>query len=151
MTAIQHGAYVETAAQLAGIQKVTYYDWLKRGKAVQQMLDEAHENEQPAITAHEANCVNFANAVFKAMAESEMRDLAAIDNAAQTGTWQAAAWKLERKHHSRWGRKVAVTDEKGGNFFEGMARAWAEALEDDSGMIETEEKPLLGNGNGSQP
>ena len=154
VAAIQRGSYVETAAQLAGINKVTYYEWLKRGKAVQAMLDEAHENEQPDISAHDANCANFANAVFRAMAEAEVRDVTAIDTAAQQGTWQAAAWKLERKHHTRWGRKVAVTDEKGGNFFEGMAKAWANALEqdaDDQPFIEGEViRPALNGGsNGS--
>lgn len=153
VAAIQRGSYVETAAQMAGIQKFTYYEWLKRGKAVQAMLDEAHEDEQPDITAHDANCVNFSNAVFRAMAEAEVRDLTAIDNAAQQGTWQAAAWKLERKHHARWGRKVAVTDNEGGNFFEGMAKAWATALESDSDdkFIEGEiVKPqITSRGNGS--
>jgi hypothetical protein len=152
VAAIQRGSYVETAAQLAGINKVTYYDWLKRGQAVQAMLDEAHEDEQPDISTHDANCANFSNAVFRAMAEAEVRDVTAIDNAAQQGTWQAAAWKLERKHHSRWGRKVAVTDEQGGNFFDGMAKAWANALAADVNelpTIEGESVEVIGRTNGS--
>jgi hypothetical protein len=86
------------------------------------------------------------------MAEAEVRDVTAIDNAAQQGTWQAAAWKLERKHHSRWGRKVAVTDEQGGNFFDGMAKAWANALAADVNelpTIEGESVEVIGRTNGS--
>ena len=150
VAAIQRGAYIETAAQLAGISKPTFYDWLKRGQAISAMLDEAHENEQPDISAHEADLANFSNAVNRALAESEVRDITAIDTAAQQGTWQAAAWKLERKHHQRWGRKVAVTDEQGGNFFEGMARAWAEALQADDGIvIDVEPANRIGKVNGS--
>ena len=153
VAAIQRGAYIETAAALAGVPVSTFYDWLKRGKAVRQTLQEAHENEQPDISAHDANCANFSEAVEKAIAQAEVRDLQAIDDAAQSGQWQAAAWKLERKHHSRWGRKVAVTDNEGGNFFAGMARAWAEALGEDSDtdtIPGTVERPRLesidGNG-----
>ena len=36
------------------------------------------------------------------MAEAELRDVMVINRAAQT-TWQAAAWKLERKYPNRWG------------------------------------------------
>lgn len=132
VAAIQRGAYIETAAALAGIHKSTFYDWLKIGRETLKACAEAHEDQQPAITPHQAACANLADAIEKAMAQSEVRDIKAIDDAAQAGQWQAAAWKLERKHHQRWGRKVALTDEKGGNFFDGMARAWAEALEQDA-------------------
>ena len=149
VAAIQRGAYIETAAALAGIPKSTFYDWLKRGKQIRSMLAEAHENEQPAITAHDVNCAHFSDAIEKAVAHSEIRDLQAIDDAAQNGQWQAAAWKLERKHHARWGRKVAVTDNEGGNFFAGMAKAWADALNEADEAIPGEvERPLIERPNG---
>ena len=132
VAAIQRGAYVETAVAMAGVSKQSFYNWMKRGRHVLNMMAEAHENEQPDISTHDANCANFVDAIERAQAQSELRDLQAIDQAAQNGQWQAAAWKLERKHHARWGRKVAVTDEQGGNFFDGMARAWATALENET-------------------
>jgi hypothetical protein len=137
VSAIQRGAYIETAAAMAGINKTTFYGWIKKGKAINDMLDQASENQKPAITTQDANLVNFYNSVQKAQAESEIRDIAVIDSAAQQGQWAAAAWKLERKHHSRWGRKVAVTDEQGGNFFDGMAKAWANALAADVNKLPT--------------
>ena len=63
--ALRAGAYIETAAALSGINKSTLYEWLKRGKQGSQGLH-----------------VEFSNAVKKAMAESELRDLINIDNAA---------------------------------------------------------------------
>ena len=88
--AIRAGAYVETAAAYAGINKSTFYDWLKKGA---RGLD-------PAF-------VEFSNAIERALASSEMRDIVTITKAADVH-WQAAAWRLERKHPNRWGRRQHV-------------------------------------------
>jgi hypothetical protein len=149
---ILRGAYIETAAAVAGINKTTFYDWLKRGRQVINTLEQAAEGQQPDISAHDIDCAKFANAIEKASAASELADVELVTSAAESGNWQASAWKLERKHHQRWGRKVAVTDHAGGNFFDGMARAWAKALESD--VREPEyldgevERPLIEGGNG---
>jgi transposase len=89
--ALRRGAYVETAAALAGIDKTTLYDWLKRG---------GREEEGPFV--------EFSHAVQKAQAEAEMRDLDRVDAAAQAGTWQASAWRLERRSPERWSRRTSV-------------------------------------------
>ena len=86
---LRAGAYVETAAAAAGISKETLYSWLRRGAA----------DEVPFAA--------FAEAVEKAQALAEMRDLALIGKAAET-EWTAAAWRLERKFPSRYGRRQAV-------------------------------------------
>lgn len=145
------GAYIETAAQAAGISKDTFYRWLKTGKQVRDWINESAEGQEPDITPHQAACAEFSDAVQRAIAESELNDIEVINGAAEGGAWQAAAWKLERKHHQRWGRKVAVTDNQGGNFFEGMAAAWAKALQADQpdDFIEGElGSPLIEGGNG---
>ena len=134
VAAIQRGCYVETAAAMNGIAKDTFYRWLKQGAAIA-------AEEQPCITPHDEAMRDFSDAIKIATAQAEFRDVLVIDEAAQNGQWQAAMTRLERKHPQRWGRKVALTDEKGGNFFEGMARAWATALEadtDDQSFIEGE-------------
>jgi Holliday junction resolvase-like predicted endonuclease len=46
----------------------------------------------------------FAAAVKKARAEAEAQALRQVRQAAAEGTWQAAAWYLERAHSERWGR-----------------------------------------------
>ena len=85
--AIRNGAYIETAAALAGISKDTLYAWLRKG-----------------ARAQGGKFRVFSDAVEKAMAEAEQDDLLIIKRAAQEGIWQAAAWRLERKHPERWGR-----------------------------------------------
>lgn len=127
VAAIQRGAYVETAANMAGINTDTFYEWLRKGARMHDVVKKGKKIIRP----ENQRLIEFSVAIQKATAQGEMRDIVAVDNAAQAGAWQAAAWKLERRNYTRWGRKVAITDDQGGNFFAGMARAWAAALESD--------------------
>jgi transposase len=89
--AIGAGNYIETAAAYAGISKNTLYEWLKRGRR-----------------AKKADIyTEFVEAVEKAMADAEVRDVAQIAQASSI-YWQASAWRLERKYPDRWGRKTAI-------------------------------------------
>ncbi|MBW2636985.1 MAG: hypothetical protein JRC86_05605 [Deltaproteobacteria bacterium] len=99
--AIRMGNYIETAAAYAGVNKVTLYDWLRRG---QREKDRVAKNPRAKIRVKERPFVEFSNAVEKALAEAEMRDVAIIGEAAEK-QWQAAAWRLERKFPARWGRR----------------------------------------------
>ena len=87
VNALRGGNYQETAAQFAGIDEATFYRWMERG---------ASEDE--------GIYCEFRKAVERAKSQAEVRDLALIDKAAQNGSWQAAAWKLERKFPQKWGR-----------------------------------------------
>ena len=100
--AIKAGNYIETAAAYAGINKSTLYDWLKRGEREKQRVA---KNPRYRIRKSEKIYVEFSDAVEKALAEAEMRDVLLIGKAAEE-QWQAAAWRLERKFPDRWGRKV---------------------------------------------
>lgn len=128
--ALRAGAYIETAAALAGISKETFYQWLKRGKAY-------HAAPEPNMDDH--LCGELSDAVGRAMAEAEMRDLLVIDRAAngedakyerrsdgtlildergrpvllresKDGNWSAAAWRLERKYPKKWAKTEKTMD-----------------------------------------
>ena len=90
IVAVRNGNYIETAAQFAGINKDTLYRWLHLG--AQQDTGAYHD---------------FSDALHKALAQSEMMDVATITRAS-ADQWQAAAWRLERKFPDRWGRTVKV-------------------------------------------
>lgn len=90
LTAIRAGNYIETAAAWAGIDKVTLYDWLKQGAA------------QDA-----GKFKDFSNAVAEALAHAEIADLNHVGEAAKRGDWRAAAWRLERRNPTKWGRQDA--------------------------------------------
>lgn len=100
--AIKAGNYIETAAAYAGISKSTLYDWLKRGEREKQRVA---KNPSYRIRKSEKIYVEFSDAVEKALAEAEMRDVLLIGKAAEE-QWQAAAWRLERKFPERWGRRI---------------------------------------------
>lgn len=86
VNAIRAGAYIETAAAAAGINKTSLYAWLKKGERYPGTIFSA-----------------FADAVNEALAQAEMRDVLAISKAAGED-WRAAAWRLERKFPGRWGQ-----------------------------------------------
>jgi len=85
------GNYIETAAAAAGVSSSTMRDWLRRGaRARSGIYRELHE------------------AVNKATAEAEAKDVIRISKAASSGEWRAAAWKLERRYPERFGQKLTV-------------------------------------------
>lgn len=98
---IKSGNYIETACAYVGINKSTFYEWLKRGAREK---DRVEKNPRAKVRKSEKPYVDFSNAVEKALAQAEIRDVAIIGKAAEEN-WQAAAWRLERKFPERWGRK----------------------------------------------
>ena len=87
LAAVRAGNYIETAAAWAGVSKQTIYEWLRTG---------SRQEKGPYR--------DFSDAVGMALAHAEISDLSNIGDAAKTN-WQAAAWRLERRNPSRWGRK----------------------------------------------
>lgn len=98
---IRSGNYIETACAYVGINKSTFYDWIKRGAREK---DRVAKNPKARVRKDEQPFVDFSNAVERALAHAEIRDVAIIGKAAEEN-WQAAAWRLERKFSDRWGRK----------------------------------------------
>lgn len=85
--AISAGNTRRTAAVYAGIGERTLYTWLARRSGPYEQ---------------------FRQAIEKAEADAIVATVTLIRQAAQTGTWQAAAWWLERMHPGEFGRKDRV-------------------------------------------
>ena len=81
LDAISKGATYELACHYGGIAKDTFYNWL---------------NTKP----------DFSDAIKNAEGSAVVKWLEQIDKAAEGGTWQAAAWKLERRYPHQYGRTV---------------------------------------------
>ena len=96
---IAEGNYFKTATLAVGISETTFYRWKERG-----------ERAKSGIYR------KFWESVKRAEAEAEQKYLGVIKDAANDGTWQAAAWYLERKHFDKWGKKEKheVTGKDGG-------------------------------------
>ncbi len=99
---LKDGNYVETACAIVGLAKSTFYDWTNWGR---QARDKVNKDPNAKLTKNERICLDFSDAIKKASAEAEARDLYLIGQAAKY-SWQAAAWRLERKFPDRWGRKT---------------------------------------------
>jgi hypothetical protein len=99
---LRNGAYIETAMNFVGIPRERFYEWNKKAMAELKERDDAEAANINRAEKDEIYVV-FHNAIKKAMAEAELLDLKVISEAAQKGNWQAAAWRLERKHPDRYG------------------------------------------------
>ena len=84
---VRIGNYITVAAQACNVDETTIYKWIKEG-------EQGKDKEK----------IEFSNAIKRARAEAEMRNVKIIKEAALE-TWQAAAWWLERTNYNRWGRK----------------------------------------------
>ena len=95
---VRAGNYPEVAAQAAGIDRATYYRWMEKG-----------ENSDGIYS-------DFRDAIKEAQATAESHAVTIIRKASMDGTWQAAAWFLERSKAERWRRKenVELTGSDGG-------------------------------------
>jgi len=113
LEALKSGCYLDTAASYAGISQATLFNWLARGKKERDRL-EVFPDSKPDET--EVVFLEFLVAVEKVRAESELRAVMQIQQAASTGTWQASAWYLERSYPKKWGRTdhTEVTGADGG-------------------------------------
>ena len=88
IAAIRNGNTYEASANYGGICYSLLREWIVRGE----------EDES-------GDFLEFVEAVKKAEAEAEVESVALIRRSAQDGQWQAAAWFLERRKPSDWGRK----------------------------------------------
>ena len=111
VAAVRAGSYLDDASALAGIGRSTLFLWLSEGRDAQ-----AKAENGLALTNREKSCLEFMDAVESARAEAQLRNVAIIQRAANEGTWQAAAWFLERTNPRKWGRhetvEVGVADDR---------------------------------------
>lgn len=94
--AIRLGSTLELAAQYAGVSYNTLLSWIKRGQA-----------------ESSGAYVEFVQTLKNVEGETALGWLAKIEQAANNGSWQAAAWKLERRYPHMYSRNVQETQHSG--------------------------------------
>lgn len=111
VSAVRSGAYLDDAASLAGVHRATLFRWIAQGREAQEKLEAGG-----TLTDKERLVHDFCDAVETARAEAQLRNVAIIQKAANEGTWQAAAWYLERTNPRKWGRhetvEIGVADDR---------------------------------------
>jgi len=96
--ALSVGAYIEDACVFAGISSRQYRRW----RVLAEKGVEPYASKWVEIQKSEAQAI--------------VRNLFNIQNAANSGTWQASAWILERKYPDKFARKDFVQISEGKDF-----------------------------------
>ena len=96
--AISVGAYIEDACVFAGISSREYRRW--------------RELAEQGVEPYAERWVE----IQKSEAQAIVRNLFNIQNAANSGTWQASAWILERKYPEKYARKDFVQITEGSDY-----------------------------------
>lgn len=99
---LQKGLPIDDACAAAGISDTTFQRWMRKGEAALKA-----RNPKPEA----AQFREFCTAVKKARSMGKVSNLQIIENAARgtgttPGSWQAAAWLLERMFPHQFGRKI---------------------------------------------
>lgn len=118
---ISSGNYITTAANYAGVNRDSIYEWLQRGARDRRQNFEHEESE--------SLCAQLHRAIEHALSIAEMRAVLRINRSAEGGEvterrticrkdgetttierftapdWRAAAWWLERYYRNRWGQE----------------------------------------------
>lgn len=108
LNALKAGHFVQEACQYAPISEQTYYRWLREGAT----LDMRSATGAP-LTAEEEAIRELCEAIKKAEVSGQNAALDTIREAIKDGTWQAAAWFLERRN-KKWSNRTEVTGPDGG-------------------------------------
>ena len=91
--------YLQTACNYLGISRNSVAVWRRRGKLEADRMAAA---ESDRCKPSELLYVKFYYTYLHAIATSEINANGVIIDAAFAGTWQAAAWQLERRHPERY-------------------------------------------------
>jgi transposase-like protein len=128
------GAYIETAAAFAGIARSTLYNWLKQGRAdaekgkenkytafveaIDEALSRSEMNDLATISHHADGYLAEKKRVVRVPVgkDDEGNPLYRVEETTEQAfkrDWQAAAWRLERRYPTRWGRRLALAGNDG--------------------------------------
>lgn len=108
LNALKAGHFVQEACQYAPISEQTYYRWLREGQAL-----DARAAAGERLNAEEEALRELCEAIKLAEVSGQNNALDKIREAINAGTWQAAAWFLERRN-KKWSNRTEVTGPDGG-------------------------------------
>lgn len=94
--AISLGLSINAACDYCSISNVSYFSYINKAK---DELEKGVKNSK---------YIKFFNRVKKAKSHFKMYHMAKIREAAESGSWQASAWSLERCFPDEYGKSVQV-------------------------------------------
>lgn len=109
--ALQMGSTYAHACQYAGIGYSTFRAFMTRGEAEKERLEKGGKADG-AMARKERPFLEFWEAIKSAEGRMVVQQLMTIENASKE-SWQAAAWKLERRYPKEYGRQmITITHEE---------------------------------------
>jgi hypothetical protein len=108
LEALRKGHYVDEACEYARIARSTYYRWISEADTV----DEKAERGEP-LTQRDEEKRDRRDTLKEAEVVGQNKALDKIHDAMDNGTWQAAAWYMERRN-KKWSNRTEVTGSNGG-------------------------------------
>ena len=98
--AVSLGLTTRASCDYAGISQQAYYSYVKKA-------------EEDIAKGKKTKYVEFYDAVKKAEASFRVFHMSKIRDAAESGSWQASAWSLERRFPEEYGKHVQVDADNG--------------------------------------
>jgi len=130
LQALSAGNYVEVSCAYAGLSVGAVYQWLDKGGKEKVRISNGGEPDPDKATY-----VELLEAIESARAKAVVANVAVIQQAARNGTWQAAAWWLERTNPQQFGRKVQA-EVTGRISIDDLERRMLELIGDDTSDIQ---------------
>lgn len=113
---IAAGNPVKAACWATGVSEATFYLWQEKGEAIAREIEAADDPEAARAGLDEASAayLEFYEAIKRARGAAIASRIKVIRQAADDGTWQAAAWWLERMYPDEFGRRerIEVKDDR---------------------------------------
>lgn len=130
LQALTAGNYVEVSCAYAGLSVAVVYQWLEKGRKEKERIANGGTPDP-----NKATYVELLEAIESARAKAVVANVAIIQQAARSGTWQAAAWWLERTNPQQFGRRVQA-EVTGKISIDDLERRMLELIGDDSTDIQ---------------
>lgn len=109
--AIQAGATYALACKYAGISYDVFNDWRRRADEELARRQNPRVKEGTPEWIEGEGFIQFLQSIQKAEGNAALGWLLKIEQAANNGQWQAAAWKLERRYPQEYGRTVVQQEQ----------------------------------------
>jgi transposase len=130
LQALQAGNYVEVSCAYAGLSVATIYQWMDKGRK-----EKEHIANGGTPHSDQSSYVEILEAIESARAKAIVANVAVIQQAARSGTWQAAAWWLERTNPQQFGRRIQA-EVTGRISVDDLERRMLELISDDSSDVQ---------------
>ena len=103
-TLLQTGAHIDVVCEAVGIDRTSYYQWLRNADRDEKQGKYPGWTQAPDQSVYLA----FAHNVKRAFHFAEVKLLSKLGNAEGDKTWMRLAWILERTRNDRYGQRQQV-------------------------------------------